>query len=281
MAPPLPAVVVALAGFAVATAQEPPLLTKVRAASERGPLVVAHRGASEDAPENTVAALRAATALAADVVELDVRQTRDGAWVCMHDATLDRTTDAEKKHGRRDVRVDALTLAQVRELDAGTWKARRFAGEKVPTLAEALAAVGDAIPMVERKAGDAAAFVAELRRQRAVERVIVQSFDHDWLEAVHRAEPKLLLAALGDEEPTKARLAAARRTGARIVHWSHRTLGVEAAAAVRADGMLLCAYTCDPDVLALGAAAIGCDLITTNRPGRLLALRRDGRLRRP
>jgi glycerophosphoryl diester phosphodiesterase len=64
-----------------------------------------------------------------------------------------------------------------------------------------------------------------------------------------------------------------------LVHWDHRTLDVAAAAQARAAGALLCVYTVDPDVLLLGAAAIGCDLITTNRPARMAALRRDGLLR--
>ncbi len=272
---------VLFASLGTVAAQQHPLEARVRAASQRAPLVVAHRGASDEFPENTVAAFRAAIAAKADVVELDVRQTKDGAWLCVHDATLDRTTDAEKKLGRRGVRVDGVTAAEVRTLDAGAWKHRRFAGEPVPTLAQALAAIDGAIAMVERKSGDAAALVAELRRLDAVDDVIVPSFDWDWREAVHRAEPELLLAALGDEQPTRARLDGCRRTGARIVHWDHRTLDADAAAAVREQGRQLCAYTVDPDVVALGAAAIGCDLITTNRPARLLRLRERGLLRRP
>jgi glycerophosphoryl diester phosphodiesterase len=282
MRTPLPFAVALLAGLAaVARAQDPPLLATLRERAQRGPLVVAHRGASEHFPENTVAALRAAVAAKSDVVELDVWQSKDGAWVCVHDATLDRTTDAETKLGRRGVRVDAVTAAELRTLDAGSWKDRRFAHERVPTLAEALAATRGTVAMVERKGGDAAALVAELRRLDAIRAVVVQSFDWDWLQAVHRAEPELLLAALGDKEPTRERLADVARTGARIVHWSHRTLDVEAAAAVRAQGRLLCTYTVDADVIALGAAAIGCELITTNRPARLLELRERGLLRRP
>jgi glycerophosphoryl diester phosphodiesterase len=68
--------------------------------------------------------------------------------------------------------------------------------------------------------------------------------------------------------------------GPQLVHWDHRTLTAEAAAAVHAGGQLLCVYTVDPDVLLLGAAAIGCDLITTNRPARAMALREQGLLAR-
>ncbi len=273
----VPFAVAALAA-AAAPAQQSPVLSRLQAAAKDGPVTVAHRGASEDFPENTVVALRAAVAAKAPVVEFDVWQTKDGAWVLMHDAMCDRTTDAKRKFGFPDVRVDGLTLVQARQLDAGKWKGERFAGEKVPTLAEALAAIRPAIAMVERKGGDAAGFVAELKRLDAVDEVIVQSFDWDWLAAVHRAEPKLLIAALGDKQPTKERLADLQRTSAAIVHWDHRMLDVDTAAKVRAAGHLLCTYTVDPDVLLLGAAAIGCDLITTNRPARLVELRARGSL---
>jgi glycerophosphoryl diester phosphodiesterase len=255
---------------------EPVVLRQLRAAAADGPVIVAHRGASEDFPENTLAALRAAVDAKAPVVEFDVWQTKDGAWVLLHDATCDRTTDAARKLRRSDVRIDQLTLAEARELDAGAWKGARFAGERLPTLAEALAAVRPVIAMVERKGGDALAFVAELRRLDAIDRVVVQAFDWDWLEAVHRAEPRLLVAALGSKEPTPARLADLPRTGAQIVHWDHRTLDAGTAQRVRAGGRMVCVYTVDADVMLLGAQAIGCDLITTNRPARWAELRALG-----
>ena len=76
------------------------------------------RGASLACPENTLAAFRRAVQGGADVVEFDVYQTRDGHWVCMHDATCDRTSDARELFGRANVRVDQLTLADVQRLDA-------------------------------------------------------------------------------------------------------------------------------------------------------------------
>lgn len=278
--PSLLPLLLAVAAVAV-RAQESPVTARLRTAAATAPLVVAHRGASEDQPENTLRALRAAVAAGAQVVEFDVWQTKDGAWVVLHDATLDRTTDAVARFGRKEVRVDELTLAQVRTLDAGAWKGAAFAGERVPTLAEAIEVVLPAIAMIERKGGAADAFVAELRRLQVVDRVLVQAFDWEWLTAVHTAEPALLLGVLGGKEASAERLAAAARTGAQLVHWDHRTLDVDAAARIRAAGQLLCVYTVDPDVLLLGAAALGCDLITTNRPARLAALRERGLLRRP
>lgn len=260
--------------------QDPIVLQQLRTAAAVAPLVVAHRGASEQFPESTVAALRAAVAQHAHVVEFDVWQTKDGAWVLLHDATLDRTTDAVARLGRKDVRVDQCTLAEVRGLDAGAWKGKAFAGEKVPTLAEALAAVQPAIAMVEHKGGDPAALAAELKKLDANDRVLVQSFDWAWLTAFHAAAPEVLCGALGGKDCSPERLAAAAATGARLVHWDHRTLDLEAAAAVRLAGHLLCVYTVDADCALLGASALGCDLITTNRPERLVALRERGELAR-
>ena len=94
--------------------------------------ICAHRGASTSHPENTLAALREAIRLGAHQIELDVYLTTDKQLVVMHDATVDRTTDGKGK-------IADLTLAQIKQLDAGRWKAPRFAGERVPTLAEAQA----------------------------------------------------------------------------------------------------------------------------------------------
>lgn len=103
-------------------------------------IVIAHRGASAYAPENTVRAFAAARWYGAAMVELDVRQTADGAFVAMHDRTLRRTTNAcQFFPHRRPWRVSDFTLAEIRMLDAGSWFKTRFAGERVPTVQEALA----------------------------------------------------------------------------------------------------------------------------------------------
>ncbi|MBY0456062.1 MAG: glycerophosphodiester phosphodiesterase family protein, partial [Gemmataceae bacterium] len=97
--------------------------------------VAFHRGANRYAPENTLPAIKTAVALHADFVEIDIRTTKDGKFVILHDSTLDRTTNGKGK-------VADLTLAEVQELDAGAWFGKPFAGTRVPTLDEALAALG-------------------------------------------------------------------------------------------------------------------------------------------
>ncbi|NMC78815.1 MAG: glycerophosphodiester phosphodiesterase, partial [Chloroflexi bacterium] len=91
------------------------------------PMLFAHRGASADAPENTLAAFRLAVDENADGIELDAKLSADGQVVVIHDQSVDRTTDG---HGR----VGQLTLAQLKELDAGSSFSPGFAGERIPTL---------------------------------------------------------------------------------------------------------------------------------------------------
>ena len=100
------------------------------------PLVLAHRGASAYAPENTIAAFRLAHELGADGIELDVQLTRDKIPVVIHDDTVDRTTDGKGL-------VRELTIAEIARLDAGTWKTEDFAGEGIPTLAQVFEALSD------------------------------------------------------------------------------------------------------------------------------------------
>jgi glycerophosphoryl diester phosphodiesterase len=95
-------------------------------------MIVAHRGASEEAPENTLAAFRLAWELGADAIEGDFYLTRDGHIVAIHDATTQRTAGV-------DLRVADCTLAQLQALDVGAWKAERFRGERIPTLQQVLA----------------------------------------------------------------------------------------------------------------------------------------------
>ncbi|VTR91272.1 glycerophosphoryl diester phosphodiesterase : Glycerophosphoryl diester phosphodiesterase OS=Singulisphaera acidiphila (strain ATCC BAA-1392 / DSM 18658 / VKM B-2454 / MOB10) GN=Sinac_4751 PE=4 SV=1: GDPD: GDPD [Gemmata massiliana] len=99
-------------------------------------MVACHRGANRYAPENTLAAIKTAVALGADFVEIDIRTTKDGKFVLMHDSTVNRTTNGTGK-------VSDLTLEEVQKLDAGSWFGKPFAGTRVPTLAEGLAALGN------------------------------------------------------------------------------------------------------------------------------------------
>lgn len=95
------------------------------------PLVIGHRGNSSSAPANTIESIRQAIELGVDMIELDVRISKDGIPVLIHNDTVDETTNG---HGA----VASFTLAELKRLDAGSWKDKRYTNEKIPTLAEAL-----------------------------------------------------------------------------------------------------------------------------------------------
>ncbi len=102
-----------------------------------GVLVIAHRGASADYPENTIPAFQAAADARADLIELDYYHSKDQVPIVFHDKELDRTTDACQQLGREKIAVGTLPLQQLQQLDAGTWFRPEFAGTRIPTLREA------------------------------------------------------------------------------------------------------------------------------------------------
>src|SRR5687768_3152899 len=114
---------------------------------------VAHRGASAYAPEHTLAAYRLAIEMGADYVEQDLAVTKDGVLICLHDASLERTTDVEEVFPNRSVSISLegktrkawvandFTLAEIKQLDAGSWFNAKFKGERVPTFDEAIALI--------------------------------------------------------------------------------------------------------------------------------------------
>ncbi len=99
---------------------------------ERG--ICAHRGVMDVYPENTVSAFSAAVSLGVQMIEMDVRMTKDGHLVILHDETVDRTTDGQGP-------IAGMTLEEVKKLDAGSWKSPEFKGERIPTFQEALAVI--------------------------------------------------------------------------------------------------------------------------------------------
>lgn len=256
---------------------EPVLFAHLRRLCAQAPITVAHRGDSGGFPENTLPAFAAALAAGAPMVELDFHATADGVLVCIHDETLDRTTDAAQVFGREHIEVAATNASALAQLDAGQWKGPGHAGATVPTLADALALIQTkATTMIEHKAGSAEALVELLRRLKLVERVLVQSFDWDFVARVHRLEPRIALGALGDGSLSPQRLAALPATGAHLVHWDVRSLRAEDVATLHERGYLVCVYTANDDVSLVGASALGIDAITTNHPARLLALIASG-----
>jgi glycerophosphoryl diester phosphodiesterase len=254
---------------------EPKAAARFRALAHQRPAVVAHRGDSRNHPENTVAAFAAATALGAPVQEFDVQATSCGALVCLHDATLDRTTDAAKAIGP-GARIADFELVRAQRLDAGAWKGAQHAGARIPTLEQALAVMlPKSLPMLEHKGGTAAQFVAELRRLGVVDDVLLQSFDWPFVDAAGKLEPRLALGLLGPtddhEHVDDAVVASARRIGACFVHWHAPKLTRAEIDRAHAAGLLLVTYTSDDELGWHGGRALGVDAMCSNDPGRMLA----------
>ncbi|OHB79069.1 MAG: hypothetical protein A2W31_01900 [Planctomycetes bacterium RBG_16_64_10] len=225
------------------------------------PLSIAHRGDSLYAPENTLAAFSSATGKA-HLVEFDVRVSADGHLVVMHDSSVNRTTDGIGP-------VAGLTLAQLKELDAGSWFSPTFAGTRVPTIAEALDAILAAgmTPLVEHKAGAAADYVANLQALGVTADVVVQSFNWPFLGAVHALDPSIRIAALGQGRLQESVISYLQATGADIVAWSYRDVVPADVSLVHGRGMELYVWTVNGEAIIRSFIEMGVDGIITDDPG--------------
>lgn len=255
-------------------------ITGVAAAADPAPApprveIVAHRGASHDAPENTLASIRLAWRQNADAAEFDIYLSRDGKVVVLHDKDTKRVAGVDRP-------VAEQTLAELRQLDVGRWKGPRFAGERIPTLAEMLAAVppGKRV-FIEVKTG--AEIVPALCRDLDAARLkpaqtAVISFNAEVIAAVKRARPELqaywivsLKPAKGKRPPTAEavieRAKAARADGVDLS--ASEALDRDYAAKVKAAGLQLHVWTVNDAAVARRMHALGVASITTDRPGWL------------
>jgi len=241
----------------------------------RRPLVIAHRGNSSAAPENTLSAFRSALALGVDGVELDYHHSADGVPIVFHDKTLDRTTNARVLWNRRELKIADCTLAELSQLDFGGWfSGGVFANEPVPLLEAALDLICEAgaLCVIERKAGDAGPLVDLILRKPLLDRVVVMAFDWAFLADCHAIEPALRLLALGDGPLTTARLDAIASTPATIVGWDQRSLDATSIAAIHGRGLQAWSWTVDEPARMKQLIREGIDAITTNHPARLLGV---------
>ena len=246
----------------------------------RPALVVAHRGASQQAPENTLAAFRLAISQGAPAVECDVRLSADGVPVVIHDGTVDRTTDGQGA-------VAALSLDVIKGLDAGQGHEGRHAGERIPTLAETLAVcAGRARLFMELKPEAAAGSEAAAALVEGALAVVAQgpaldlaviSFDPEIVRLVARRRPDLPLGYLVSarqvaQHGVAAVLQQTAGLGAGFVSPQAGAVSARFVAEAHAAQLAVSVWTVDsPDELR-AVAATGADAITTNRPDVALAL---------
>lgn len=249
------------------------------------PLILGHRGSSAIAPENTLVAFSQALRDGADGIEFDVRLSRDGVPVVIHDATLKRT-------GRVDQPVSALTAAELQEIDVGSWfTARRqttgnFAGEKLPTLTQVfeLFAANSGVLYIEMKcdAGQGAALAAAVvqlcRESQMTSRTVVESFDLSSIAEVKRLEPGIRTAALF--EPKLSRpisivrrlkmVEAALNVGAEEIALHHTLAGPRLIEKAKHRDLAVLVWTVDEPVWISCARSWGIKALIANDPAMMV-----------
>lgn len=234
------------------------------------PLIIGHRGASAVAPENTLAAFKAAVAAGADGIEFDVRLASDGIPVVIHDDTLYRTGGVRK-------RVADLTSSELNKIDVGSWFGRDFGDQRVPSLSElfelfesnelllCLEMKGVTLQLVE-------ACCRLIEQHRLKDRVILSSFEHSALETVKSIDSTFRTAALF-QSPFAFIVERAIAIGASEIAVHHRITDERLAQKARLADLRVVTWTVDDPAWVKRAQAIGIDALITNNPAALLTAR--------
>jgi glycerophosphoryl diester phosphodiesterase len=236
------------------------------------PLVIAHRGASGELPENTLPAYELALTQGSDMIEIDLHTSRDGAIVITHDASLERLG------GRGEV-ADA-TLEEIRRLDAG-------GGARMPALEEVLDGFGGRIPFnleLKRSSraeypGMEAAAVGEVARRGLLEQTLFSSFYDPVLEALREVSPEVRIAVLVSRHIPEEAMERARRVGAEALNPERPLVTRKLVEAARGEGLAVYVFTVDDPLEMHRLLDLGVDGLFTNHPGRmreLLASRQGG-----
>ncbi len=225
--------------------------------------IYAHRGASAEAPENTLSAFRRALEAGADGIELDIHLSRDGVPFVIHDDTLERTTDGSGT-------VAEATSKVLRTLDAGSWFAPGFAGEPLPTLEAVLHLLAGRLRVnVELKDARAGMAVLDLLRQFPQADVVVSSFNHGLLALLRRVAPDLPLAVLQDAGDWHRALARAVSLRACAFHPHVDLVNRPLLAACRRLQLPVFPWTVDDPCRARALTRIGVAGLFTNDPAGL------------
>jgi glycerophosphoryl diester phosphodiesterase len=230
-------------------------------------MVIAHRGASSYAPENTFAAFDLAIRMGVHHLELDVEATSDGHIVVVHDDTLERTTDGSGL-------VTSHTLATLQALDAGSWFEAAFAGERIPTFDDVLSRYkGRAHLHTEIKGRSTylSQRTADLVRQHdMVDQVTITSFQRARLEEIRAHAPELATGWLV-AEVSEAVIAQGRRLGLRQICPRANTVTPELVNRLHAEGFVVRAWGVATEALMRPVVQAGADGMTVNFPDKLIA----------
>ncbi|WP_399880957.1 glycerophosphodiester phosphodiesterase [Streptomyces sp. BBFR51] len=271
------AVVAALSGLALA-------MSSTTAHAATGPDVIAHRGSSGMAPENTAAAIDLAVDQRADYVEIDVQRTKDGELVNFHDCTMERTTDVEDLYpDRPSYRVSDFTWAELQRLDAGSWFHPRHAGEPLLTLDDVIDHIDDTrtgllaeISPCDQYGTSVAADLAGhlkskpryVRKALARHQLAVQSFQTDDAHTFHTRLPDVPIGILDAERPTDTELEQLARWADQI-NPQHTVTDQTLVDRVHQLGMDINVWTVDEPGAIRTMTGLGVDGIITDYPQSL------------
>jgi glycerophosphoryl diester phosphodiesterase len=237
-------------------------------------LVVAHRGFSGVAPENTLAAFKRAIDLGVDMIELDVHLSKDGQVVVIHDDTLNRTTNGKGK-------VAHHTLNELKQLDAGSWFGKQFSGEKIPMLKEVLELTrGRMLLNIELKIGDQGQYTMmdladrsfkEVEKAGMLNQVVFSSFDPSAIDRIIGKSPKIPVALIYNQSWTFPQ----EVTGGRsipILSCSGKVLTQANISNTHQRGMKVIVWTLNTEEHMQYFLSTGVDGIITDYPDRLIKI---------
>ncbi len=232
-------------------------------------LIFAHRGVSSLYPENTLASFQAAVRLGVDFIELDVRRTKDGALVVIHDETLDRTTDGKGK-------VADLTIEEIKRYSAGRWFSEKFSGEKIPTVQEVFSLVGRGktkLWLEIKESGLEADPLELIRRYEMADCVVCGSFNLDTVIRLKRFNPALPAALIASSFDLKL-TDTLRENGIGIVSLGYPSLDPGLLNRLQEQNFQVLAWTIDDPKEMKRFVEMGVDAIVTDCPQVLKAIKR-------
>lgn len=235
------------------------------------PIVIGHRGAAGEAPENTLASFALALKQGAEGIELDVHISKDGEIVVCHDPTLDRTTNGSGL-------ICEKSWDEIKLLDAGSWFSEAYIGERVPLLSEVFDLVprGILINVEVKHAYEGQMekeLLAFLRERGRLEDVVISSFDHKVIRRIKQAEPGVRVGLLYAANLID-HAAYAQQIGVDVysLHPHHHCIEEEDVAAASAAGLATYPYTVNEEADCKRMIASGVSGIITDFPARLREL---------
>lgn len=227
-------------------------------------MFIAHRGASNLAPENTVASAKLAWELGADAVEVDVYLSQDNRVMVIHDKTTKRTCS-----GKKTFEIKKTPSVVLRDLDAGSWKGKEFKGEKIPFIEEIIETIPEEKTLViEIKCGPEV--IPEL--QRAIEKkgkadqIVFIGFDFDTMVQAHASFPNNRCYWLSSTKPGDKKLDEVVAAGLTGINIHNKAVDEELMTAANSRKLEVLTWTVDDPVEAKRLTDIGVKGLTTNRP---------------